>query len=99
MNCALYDNPSSDPYDLYTFTNPDAAPRQVSVAVTVNCAEGYSYAYLGSFNPANLCASLLGGENGPGSASYTFNVPANATFVVEVEGYPGRGPVPPTASP
>lgn len=76
-------------YDLHTFTNPDPVPRQVNVAVSSACSpQGVaSFAYLGSFDPANLCNNILGGVSGPGSGSYSFNVPANGTFVVRVEEY------------
>jgi hypothetical protein len=79
-------------YDSYTYTNTAATSKCVTVEVTPNCAEAgsviYSAAYLGSFNPANVCANYLGD---PGSspvngrtAQYAFDVPAGATFVVVV---------------
>jgi septal ring-binding cell division protein DamX len=90
--CTEQHNALLSRYDVYTFTNPDALPRQVTVDVTLNCgtnARISSNAYLGSYDPANLCTNILGGSiqpvfNGPPSGSYTFNVPANATFVIDV---------------
>ena len=72
------------------------------ITVTINAATGVpntgdieSAAYLGSYDPTNLCLNYLGdsgvsGLGGPGpgpvlgTASYSFTVPAGASFVVVV---------------
>ena len=78
------------------FTNSAGAPA--CITVTINAATGggpntgdiESAAYLGTYDPANLCLNYLGdsGISGlgttVGSASYSFTVPAGAQFVVVV---------------
>ena len=78
-------------FDSYTFTNTAATSRCVTVDVTPNCAGGnliFTAAYLGSFNPANVCTNYLADpgvspSNGV-AAEYSFDVAAGATFVVVV---------------
>jgi len=80
-------------YKTFNFTNTAAAPG--CFTVTINAALGgagdiESAAYLGSYNPANLCQNYLGdsGISGLGTtvpnASYSFSVPAQSNFVVVV---------------
>jgi hypothetical protein len=78
------------------FINSAGVPA--CITVTINAATGggpntgdiESAAYLGTYNPANLCLNYLGdsGISGlgttVGSASYSFTVPAGANFVVVV---------------
>jgi hypothetical protein len=72
----------------------------VSVTVSTLCGDEGAYedsifsaAYLGSYNPANLCVNYLadmGGisedYSGPGTFFYSFTVPANTNFTVVVNG-------------
>jgi hypothetical protein len=80
-------------YDTYTFTNPDAAPRQVNVTINGSACQRplgvASMAYLGSYNPADLCQNWVASTGGPvtGITSYSFSVPASGTFVIVVEEY------------
>ena len=50
-----------------------------------------TYAYLGSYDPANLCTNYAGGFNSQipvgSSGTYQVTVPAGQTLVVEVEEY------------
>lgn len=75
-------------YDSYTYHNTTASPQCVTVHITEVCGNNalLSAAYLGSFDPNNLCANYLAdmGEAGP-SFSYSFNAPAGSTVVVMVE--------------
>ena len=78
------------------FINSAGVPA--CITVTINAATGggpntgdiESAAYLGTYDPANLCLNYLGdsGISGlgttVGSASYSFTVPAGANFVVVV---------------
>ena len=82
------------------FTNSAGVPA--CMTVTINAATGVpntgdieSAAYLGTYDPTNLCLNYLGdsgvsGLGGPGpgpvlgTASYSFAVPAGASFVVVV---------------
>jgi len=75
-------------YTTHTFTNtgPDAC---VTVMLTVPCAEPNrgltGSAYLGDFDPANLCANLLGHSGDDveqGSGGFSFRVPAGERFTV-----------------
>jgi len=76
-------------YDSYTFTNTSAATRCVTVNVSTACA-GTNYiftaAYLGSFNPTNICANYLADQGlSPEPAQpFSFNVGAGQTFVLVV---------------
>jgi hypothetical protein len=83
-------------YDTYTFTNTTGSPQCITVTVNATgCGSGSfglaSYAYLGTFDPNNLCAGYAGSFNtniaptGPGT--YRFTVPAGQTFTVEIEEY------------
>jgi hypothetical protein len=85
--------PGTKRFQTYNFTNNSAAAACFSV--TVNAALGgagdiESAAYLGTYDPTNLCLNYLG-DSGVvglgttlGSASYSFTVPAGANFVVVV---------------
>jgi len=75
------------PFNTYTSVNGES-----NACVTVlleSIGNLYSAAYLGSYNPSNLCQNYLGdrglslGTDG-GTLDYSFNVPARATFVVVV---------------
>jgi hypothetical protein len=80
-------------YKTYNFTNSGGAPA--CITVTINAALGgagdiESAAYLGSYDPTNLCLNYLGdsGVVGLGTSvpnvSYSFTVPAQSNFVVVV---------------
>jgi hypothetical protein len=89
-------------YDSYTLNNPSGSQVCVTVQVQAPTCYGFyaiqSAAYLGSYNPNAVCANFLGdiGQTPYEFAkSYSFNVPAGATFVVVVntieEGFVCRG--------
>jgi autotransporter-associated beta strand protein len=91
-HCPTVSSVWHDPYryTTHTFTNtgPDAC---VSVMLTVSCAEPNrglnGSAYLGDFDPANLCANLLGISGDKieqGSGGFSFRVPAGERFTVVV---------------
>ena len=77
-------------FDQYTFTNSSGAAACVRVTINPSgcgTSEIFSAAYLGSFNPADVSQNYLGdsGDTPPGQPlTYSFNVPAGATFVVVV---------------
>jgi hypothetical protein len=85
----------SDPgpyhYELHTFTNNSGSSTCITVDVDGSgCASiGISVAaYLTSFDPNNLCTNYLGDSGGTpidGTGSFSFDVPAGATFVLDVE--------------
>ncbi len=79
-------------YDTYTLTNSSASAVCVSITLDPQSCTGTSYiqsvAYLGTFNPANVCANYLGdiGVSPEVGAprTYEVTVPAGATFVIVV---------------
>jgi hypothetical protein len=85
--------PGTKRFQTFNFTNNSAAAA--CFTVTINAALGgagdiESAAYLGTYDPTNLCLNYLG-DSGVvglgttlGSASYSFTVPAGANFVVVV---------------
>jgi hypothetical protein len=75
-------------YDSYTLTNNSGSTQCVTVRIDASaCQEAGvgSVAYLGSFDPNMVCVNYLAssGSNGP-RYSYSFSVPAGATYVVVV---------------
>jgi Subtilase family/PKD-like domain len=83
-------------FDSYVFQNCSAQPRCVTVTLTQTSGTNstlFSSAYLGSFTPATVATNYLAdaGSSFPlGSpASYSFDVAAGATFVVNVNEVPG----------
>ncbi|HEV3470253.1 MAG TPA: lamin tail domain-containing protein [Pyrinomonadaceae bacterium] len=87
-------------FDQYTFTNTSASAVCVRVTLDPHSCAGpneiFSVAYLGSFNPGDVSQNYLGDSGDSPAAgmpvSYSFNVPAGATFVVVVhEINPGAG--------
>jgi len=85
--------PGTKFYKTYNFTNDGGA--DACFTVTINAALGgqgdiESAAYVGSYNPANLCENYLGDSGVVGlgttvpNASYSFIVPAGSDFVVVV---------------
>lgn|GEM_PF-6452156 len=83
-------------YDQYTFTNTSGAPQCVQVTLNANNAGVHSVAYLGSFNPADISQNYIGDlgitYTANTNASYSFNVPAGATYVVVVHETTSNGP-------
>lgn len=71
-------------YNFNTFTN---GPGPSCVTVNPTSPSGASQlvaaAYLGAFDPTNLCANYLA-DQGASLQPFSFNVPANATFTVVV---------------
>ncbi|HEV3470252.1 MAG TPA: hypothetical protein VG148_13085 [Pyrinomonadaceae bacterium] len=78
-------------FDQYNFTNTSAALACVRVTVNPSGCGGneiHSAAYLGSFNPADVSQNYLGDSGAQDDPtlpfSYSFNVPAGASFAVVV---------------
>src|SRR4030095_5443555 len=76
-------------FDSHTYINTSSTAECITVELdATGCAGQFmaSASYLNSFNPAHLFANLLGVNNSTfnGKQSYSFNVPAGATFVVVV---------------
>jgi hypothetical protein len=77
-------------YDAYTVTNTNSTSACFTVSLDAgSCVDTqylFSAAYLGSFDPGNVCANYLAdlGASPNPRGSYSFSVPAGATFVVVV---------------
>jgi autotransporter-associated beta strand protein len=85
-------------YDVHYFSNTSASAECVYVSMTVldSGAQCFSAAYLGNFNPLDLCANYLGDSAYSTSVSntltYSIVVPAQSAFAVTVnEIGPGSG--------
>jgi PKD repeat protein len=80
------------PYQAYSFTNTSSEPICVSVTLSTPCDFPdfiSSAAYLGEFDPGNVCANFLGNIAVfvfTDTFSYSFSVPANTNFTVVVNG-------------
>jgi fibronectin-binding autotransporter adhesin len=71
-------------YDTYTFTNGNADACAV-VQFSTECGLMFSAAYVGAYDPANLCFSYLADAGNSGTnGSYSFFVPSNGVFTVVV---------------
>jgi hypothetical protein len=98
--CEVFGDPSPRHYDAYTFTNNTGATQCVTVDPTTECV-GTNYifvaAYLGSFDPNNICANWIGDSGSSPDptqppVTFMFEVPNGQTFVVVVsEVTPGAG--------
>jgi RHS repeat-associated protein len=74
-------------YDGYKYSNTSDSAICVTVSFNANCTTQMgSAAYLGSFDPNEVTHNYLASSGGPGSATYSFQVPAAATFEVIVYG-------------
>jgi len=76
-------------FDQYSFTNTDSVTRCITATLTgVTCSglNVFGTTYLGSFNPANICQNYLAdpGASFNPTATWSFNVPAGATFIIVV---------------
>ncbi|HJR08621.1 MAG TPA: M36 family metallopeptidase [Pyrinomonadaceae bacterium] len=73
-------------FDQYTYVNSSASPACIRVTFTANNAGIHSVAYLGAYNPANISQNYLGDYGAAyvanTFASYSFTVPAGATYVI-----------------
>jgi hypothetical protein len=86
-SCAIFDT-SPHPYQKFDFTNgtPDAqcVSATIDASACTNTSNVYSAAYTESFNPASICSNYLAGMGFStlGVFTYSFLVPANASFSV-----------------
>ncbi len=92
-SCPTPNDSSTRRYDSYSFLNSGSATSCVTVGLTQSCsAPLYVQAYLGNFDPNNLCANFLADPGDSGPQTFSFNVPSGATFTVVVQELdPGTG--------
>jgi hypothetical protein len=84
---------STRKFDSYKLHNCKSST--VCVTVTFTDTSGgnlFSSAYLTSFDPANLGTNYLADAGFSGTETYSFNVPANTDFLVNVNEVTGGGP-------
>ena len=67
QTCAIFGDPTPRHYDSYTFTNTTGATQCVTVDTNTACT-GTNFvfigAYLGSFDPNNICTNWIGDSGG-----------------------------------
>ena len=87
--CAVFGDATPRHYDEYTFTNTTGATQCVTVDTNTACT-GTNFifigAYLGSFDPDNICTNWIGdsGSSPNPDQPFQFNVDDGQTFVVVV---------------
>src|SRR4029077_17465866 len=87
--CAIFGDPTARHYDAYTFTNTTGATQCVTVDTNTACT-GTNFifigAYLGSFDPNNICTNWIGDSGGSPNPDQPFqvNIDPGQTFVVVV---------------
>src|SRR5207249_4799469 len=61
--CAIFGNPTPRHYDSYTFTNTTGSQQCVTIDTNTACTGTnfiFTAAYMGSFDPANICTNWIG---------------------------------------
>jgi hypothetical protein len=87
--CAIFGDPTPRHYDAYTFTNTTGSTQCVHIDTNTACT-GTNFifigAYLGSFDPNNVCTNWIGDAGSSPNPEQAFDVeiPAGQTFVVVV---------------
>jgi hypothetical protein len=87
--CAIFGDPTARHYDSYTFTNTTGATQCVTVDTNTACT-GTNFifigAYLGSFDPSNICTNWIGdsGFSPNPEQAFQFNLDNGQTAVIVV---------------
>jgi hypothetical protein len=78
-------------YDAYSYRNSSSAMACVSATVKVTTGSAWATAYLSSFDAGDALSNYVGGAGlsipAGTTRTFSFNVPAGATFFVVVEEY------------
>jgi hypothetical protein len=87
--CAIFGDPTPHHYDSYTFTNTTGSTQCFTIDTNTECTGINSIfvaAYLGSFDPNNICNHWIGdsGFSPDPDQAFQVNVPAGQTLVVVV---------------
>jgi hypothetical protein len=87
--CSIFGDGALRRYDAYTFTNTTGSTRCVRIDTTTACTENnniFVAAYLGSFDPNNICNNWIGDSGNSPNPDQAFfvNVDDGQTFVVVV---------------
>jgi surface protein len=84
--CQIFTSTGNFGYATHTITNPRNTPVCANIGLN-SCDGAFAVAYLGSFNPTNLCQNYLGDVGNSSTNNYVFmdiNIPANGTVIVVV---------------
>jgi hypothetical protein len=87
--CAIFGDPNSFRYDVYTFTNTTGATQCLTIDTNTACTGNnfiFVAAYLGSFDPNNICTNWIGDSGSSPNPDQAFNVDVDdgQTLVVVV---------------
>ena len=88
-SCAIFGDGLPRHYDSYTFTNTTGASQCVTIDTNTACTGTnfiFTAAYLGSFDPNNICTNWIGDSGGSPNPDQPFQVDVadGQTFVVVV---------------
>jgi hypothetical protein len=88
-SCAIFGDPTPHHYDSYTFTNTSGSTQCVTIDTNTQCNRALSIfiaAYLGSFDPNNICTNWIGdsGFSPDPDRVFQVEVPDGQTLVVVV---------------
>lgn len=87
-----YDGAGLFRYDVHRFTNTSSTACY-TVYLDNSCGTLFAAAYLGTYNPTNVCANYLGDSSSSGGfISFSFPVPAGSNFTVVVNDIVTAGP-------
>jgi len=87
--CAIFGDPTARHYDSYTFTNTTGSQQCVTIDTNTACTGTnfiFTAAYMGSFDPANICTNWIGdsGFSPNPEQAFQVQVPNGQTLVVVV---------------
>jgi hypothetical protein len=87
--CSIFGDPTPHHYDAYTFTNTGTSQQCVRVDINTPCTDTNSIfigAYLGSFDPNNICTNWIGdsGSSPDPHSGFNFDLCDGETVVVVV---------------
>jgi hypothetical protein len=88
-SCAIFGDPTPRHYDSYSFTNTTGASQCVTVDTNTPCTGTnfiFTGAYLGSFDPNNICTNWIGdsGSSPNPQQAFSFDLADGQTVVVVV---------------
>ncbi len=88
-SCAVFGDPTPRHYDEYSFTNTTGSTQCVTVDTNTACTGTnfiFTAAYLGSFDPNNICTNWIGdsGSSPDPEVAFQVNVDPGQTIVIVV---------------
>jgi hypothetical protein len=97
--CAIAGDGLLHNYDSYSFTNTTGSSQCVTIETNTTCIAVrsiFTAAYLGSFDPANICSNWIGdsGFSPDPDQAFAVEVPAGQTLVIVVSNVTAAGSCP-----